>query len=142
MLGSPQIVRSCDADHDKAELPRHRQAALPTPGSGRMSPGRPDLAPALARADWLERALSRLPDVDRDGAWQSVVHQQHARRQAEFALAANLRSLQMGCATIAMSETAGTSIRMFGIRTSSIDGFGEACRLWIETARRQASSDG
>jgi hypothetical protein len=134
-------VQSGDAELERAELPWHRQGMPPVKGIGRMKRDRPDLAPALARAEWLEKALSQLPVVDRDGTWQSMVLQRHARRQAEFALAASLRSLQMGRATITMSESAGTSIRMFGIRTSSIDGFGEACRLWIESVRRQASTE-
>jgi hypothetical protein len=94
--------------------------------------------PVLARADWLEAALAELPVVDRGADWQSVVHQRHARRHAEFALAAALRGGQMGRAIITMSESGGTSIHMFGIRAASRDGFSAAAAAWIETARAQA----
>jgi len=97
--------------------------------------------PTLARADWLEAALTNLPVVDMSADWQTVVFQRHARRQAEFALAASLRSAQMGRATITMSDTSGTSIRMFGVRAASMDGFAAAATLWIEAVRRQAAAD-
>lgn len=96
--------------------------------------------PVLARADWLERALSDLPVVDGAADWQTVVLQRHARREAEFALAASLRSVQMGRATITMSDSSGTSIRMFGVRASSPDGLAAAATLWISTAREQATA--
>jgi hypothetical protein len=107
---------------------------------GHVTAARPDLLLALTRADWLETALSDLPVVDPNGPWQSAVHQRHARRHAESALAACLRSVLMGRATITMAETAGTSIRMFGIRALSTHGFTDACRLWIEEVRQQASA--
>ena len=141
MLDSSNPVRTRDAGPDRGEVSWRRHAVPRAKPGGFMTAARPDLVPAMARADWLEKALSDLPVVDSNGTWQSAVHQRHALRQAEFALAASLRSVQMGQATITMSETAGTSIRMYGIRATSLCGFGTACRLWIEAVRQQASAD-
>lgn len=93
--------------------------------------------PLLARADWLESALADLPVVDRTADWQTIILQRHARRQAEFALAASLRGAQMGRAMITMSELGGTTIHMFGIRAASRDGFSAAAAQWIATVRSQ-----
>lgn len=105
-----------------------------TAGAAPMGTG---AGPLPARADWLHAALEDLPVVDAGADWKTAVFQRHARRQAEFALAAALRGAQMGRAIITMSETGGTSIHMFGIRTSSRDGLAEAAALWIAAVRAQ-----
>ena len=138
MRNDSGLVATREGEPVPAEvMGRHQRP--PQQAFGRKTAARPDLLLALARADWLVTALSDLPIVDPDGPWQSAVHQRHARRHAEFALAACLRSVQMGRATITMAEAGATSIRMYGVRASSINGFGPACRLWVEAARRQAS---
>ncbi len=96
-----------------------------------------DMPRVQERADWLERALSTLPAQTRSGDWRKDILQSQARRDAEFAIAAALRAMQPGRATITVSDRNGTAIRMFGLRVASPDGFEAACRAWIRLAREQ-----
>jgi len=105
--------------------------------NGRWQADHGNGGPVIARAAWLEDALKNLPVVDPGADWKTVVFQRHARRQAEFAIAATLRSAQMGRAMITMSDSSGTSISMFGVRASSSDGFAAAAALWVAAAREQ-----
>lgn len=139
MQANSNPLQTRESEPERVKAARRQEAQRLRP-DGLVSATRPDLQPALTRAAWLEKALFDLPVVDPNGTWQSAVHQRHALRQAEFALAACLRSVLMGRATITMAETAGTSIRMFGIRALSTHGFTDACRLWIEEVRQQASA--
>ena len=134
-------VGTRDSELERVEALWRRQGVQRRQSDSLLAAARPDMLPALTRANWLEKALADLPVVDTNGTWQSAVHQRHALRQAEFALAACLRSVQMGRATITMAETAGTSIRMFGTRALSMHGFADACRLWVEAVRQLSLAD-
>jgi hypothetical protein len=95
----------------------------------------------VARADWLEHALSGLPAQPRPGDWKENVLHSQARRDSEYAIAAKLQTLQPGRATITVSDRTGTSIRMLGLRAASPDGFEAACRHWIEMVREKVAQE-
>lgn len=103
-----------------------------------MSTSTESTATLLERAVWLEQALSRLPALTRSGDWKEDVLQSQARRDAEYAVASMLQTMQPGRATITVSDRTGTSIRMLGVRAASSNGFEAACRHWIEVVRQQA----
>lgn len=95
----------------------------------------------MDRVAWLERALAELPAPTRSGDWKENVLHSQARRDAEYALASMLQSMQQGRATITVSDRTGTSIRMFGVRAASSNGFEEACRQWIKVVRQQTAGE-
>lgn len=91
----------------------------------------------LACAQWLEDCLASLPDRGARHGWKEAVLRRQQRRDAEFAIAAALQRRGGSRTTVTTSPDLGTTIRIFGVRASSTDGFEAACRDWIEKARTQ-----
>ncbi len=127
--------------HLPDETGRHAVPGARVPAGSAVSVSAVAAEILLERADWMENALSELPTQPHQGDWKKNVLISQARRDAEFAMATRLQGLQPGRATITVSERTGTSIRMFGLRAASHDGFEAACRHWIEMAREKVARD-